>query len=552
MSNHATPAVTLADSDLPKPEIRHPRRGSFSLVWVVPIVAALIGLTLLIRSLLSAGTHIEVTFRSAESLQSGKTEVRYKDVVVGVVRGIHLADDLQNVVVNIEMTRQASKLAVEDSRFWVVKPRIDQGGVSGLGTLVSGAYISIDVGHSSEARREFVGLETPPVVTNDEAGTSFALRTTQLGSLGAGAPIYFRQIPVGRVGNYELDDGGRTVTLRIFIDSPYDKLVTADTRFWNASGVDVSLSAAGVKVSTESLVSILSGGIAFETLEDAEPAREGQSFWLNDNREMAMAPPSGRPVRVRMRFAESVRGLSVGAPVDLNGVAFGDVESVVLDYDEQKRELYGNVIARLFPQRLGKGYERLKALLAKTGGTEEDVLMRLLEEGLHAQLKTGNLLTGQLYVALEIPSAQRRRVQQAAVRESGLLVLPTERGSLAQMQTQVAEIVDRLSRIPFAELGQGLRDSITGVNRLLTRLDSDVTPAAVDTLDQARRTLESASQALRASESTLKEDARQTLYELERAGRSLRGLTDFLQRNPQSLLRGKRDAADPQPREDQE
>lgn len=522
-----------------QPEIRSRRRGSFSLVWFVPIIAALIGIALIIRAMLSAGTDIEISFKSAEGLQSGRTEVRYKDVVVGMVQTISLSEDLQQVVVSVELERHASKLAVEDTRFWVVRPRVDPGGISGLGTLVSGVYISLDAGKSKEQQRSFVGLETAPAVTSDREGTGYVLRATGLGSLGVGSPVYYRRIPVGRVGAYELDADGRSVTLQVFVDAPYDRFVTRDTRFWNASGIDLSLGASGLKVNTESLASVLAGGVAFQTPEEGEPAPTGSIYWLHEGRDVALAPPSGRPVRVRMRFTESVRGLVAGAPVDFHGVEFGNVESVELEYDEQRRQLFGSVVARMFPKRLGDGYERMRALYGNEDAAEEDVLARLVEEGLRAQLRSGNLLTGQLYVALEIPSGKRRAGRQELARDNGLLVMPTEQGSFAQLQTQIASIVDSFSKVPFEDLGRDLNASIRSADALLKRLEGELTPAATQALTEAQRALESANRALLSSDSGLQQDARQTMYELERAGRSLRSLADFLQRHPESLIRGK-------------
>ncbi len=524
----------------PPPELRQSRRGAPSLVWFVPIIAALIGIALVVRAMLSAGVLIEISFRSAEGLTAGQTELRYKDVVVGKVRSISLSDDLQSVSVAVELDRHASRLAVDDTRFWVVRPRIDTGGISGLGTLVSGVYIALDVGKSTELRREFVGLETAPSVTNDSVGTAFVLRANTLGSLGVGSPIYYRRLAVGRVGAYELNDDGRGVTLQMFIDAPYDRFVGTDARFWNASGVDVTLGAGGLAVNTQSLAAVLAGGVAFEAPSDDDPAPAGTEFWLHDDRKSALAPPSGRPVRVRMRFAESLRGLSVGAPIDLNGVEFGTVEAIELEYDDSSRQLYGNVIARVFPKRLGRGYDSLRAASSAGDGDNVDALImaRLVGDGLRAQLRSGNLLTGQQYVVLDF-GRRSRRTNGQVIAVDRTIEIPTDRGSLSQLQDQIASIVEQLSRVPFEDLGNNLRAAIGSADALLRRLEGEVAPEAAKTLVEAQRAIESANRALLASDSDMQQDLRQTLQEVERAGRSLRTLGDYLQRNPQALLRGK-------------
>jgi paraquat-inducible protein B len=533
-------------SSLPSPEIRRRRRGMPSLVWLVPIVAALIGIALVVRAALSAGVNLELTFKSAEGLQAGQTELRYKDVVVGTVRTISLSDDLQSVVVSVELDRKASNLAVDDSRFWVVRPRIDTGGISGLGTLVSGVYIAVDVGKSQEPRREFVGLETAPAVTSDSVGTSFVLRSTSLGSLGVGSPVYFRRIQVGRVGAHTLNEDGHGVTLQVFVDAPYDRFVTADTRFWNASGVDLSLGAGGLQVNTESLASVLAGGVAFHSPTDGDPAPKGTEYWLHDDRASALAPPSGRPVRVRMRFGESIRGLAVGAPVDFHGVEFGTVESVELEYDDDKRELFGNVVARLFPKRLGRGYDSLREA-AGGDGSDTQVLAALIGDGLQAQLRSGNLLTGQLYVVLDLSRKARGKAVGQVVAADGVIEIPTARGSLSQLQDQIANIVEQLGNVPFEDLGKNLRDAIASADVLLKRLEGELTPAATKTLIEAQRAIDSANRALLADDSGMQQDLRQSLQEVERAGRSLRALADYLQRHPESLIRGKRSDEDELP-----
>lgn len=532
---------------LPQPEVRPPkRRWTPSLVWLVPIIAAAIGVALVVRAMLSAGTMIAIRFASAEGLQSGKTEVRYKDVVVGMVRSISLDDDLQQVIVAVELDRHASRLAAEDTRFWVVRPRIDTGGISGLGTLVSGVYISLDAGKSPELQRQFVGLETAPAFTSDQKGTTYILRSTGLGSLDVGSPVYYRQIPVGRVGAYELNPEGRGVTLRVFVESPYDRFVTPDSRFWNASGIDLALGASGLQVNTESLATVLVGGVAFTTPGDGEPAAADAEFWLHEDRASALKPPSGRPLRIRMRFNESLRGLTVGAPVDFRGVDFGTVESIELDYDERKRSFVGDVVARVFPRRLGMAYERIRESEETGERGDRELLAKLVADGMRAQLRSGNLLTGQLFVALDImPKAAKSAV--APVPADGPLSIPTEQGSLSQLQTQIADIVEQLSRVPFEDMGKSLRDAIRSADALLKRVEGELAPEAAKTLVEAQRALDSANRALLSDDSGLQQDLRQTLVEVERAGRSLRALADYLQRHPEALIRGKNDSAEPAP-----
>lgn len=534
----------LTPDGLPAPQLGPPPRWKPALIWMVPAVAALVAIALAVRALLNAGVNVDITFKSASGLEANITEVRYKDVVVGMVRDISLSDDLSAVKVHVELDREAERLAVEDTRFWIVRPRVDTGGISGLDTLLSGAYLSMDVGESATRQRSFVGLDTPPAVTRDSKGTSYVLNTTNLGSVGPGSPVYFRRIAVGRVGAYELNPNGNTVKLQIFVDAPYDKFVTDDSRFWNASGIDLSVSATGLQLNTESLASVVAGGIAFSTAESGQQAAAGTEYWLHKDRKDAEEKPSGPPLRVAMRFSESLRGLAVDAPVDFRGIELGKVDAIELEYDAAAKGFAANVFATLYPQRLGRGYETLLASADNRKLSDRELLSGLVRSGLRAQLRSGNLLTGQLYVALDMV-AKPSKNGLLAHSDRQVLGIPTEPGSLAQLQTQIADIVEEISRVPFGDLGTNLRDTLASTNELVKRLDGELAPEAAKTLASARRALDSANNGLLSGDAGLQQDLRQTLGELEQAGRSLRSLADYLQRHPEALIRGRRDGDEP-------
>jgi len=283
--------------DLPEPVVRK-HRFSLSLIWLVPVLAALVGLSLVVHAWLQAGPEITITFQTAEGLESGKTPVKYKNVVIGKVTGLDLTDDRERVRVKVALNKSAEGFATQGTRYWVVRPRIGLGGVSGVDTLLSGAFIGTDVGDSKEEQYDFTGLEAPPAVLHGAPGKSFVLHTDDLGSLDTGSPVYYRRIQVGRVSSYTLDKDGKGVSLRIFVDGPNDRFVTRSTRFWNASGVDVSLGANGLKLNTQSLATVIAGGVAFEEPRgphDATPAPEDADFALFSDEATAMAPPDGPP-----------------------------------------------------------------------------------------------------------------------------------------------------------------------------------------------------------------------------------------------------------------
>jgi len=512
-----------------------------SLVWLIPIVAAVVGISLLIHTLASRGPEITVTFTSASGITPGKTAVRYKDVDIGIVKAVRLTRDRSHVVASIELTKDAETFAVTDTRFWVVRPRFAVTGVSGLETLLSGAYIGVDAGKATEARTEFTGLETPPAVTTDSSGKQFVLRATDLGSLDIGSPVYYRRLHVGQVVAYQLAPNGRDIILRVFVDKPYDALVTADTRFWHASGLDIKLDASGFKLSTQSLATVVLGGVAFQAPDNSvatKPAAENTQFLLAGDQTEAMKEPEElAPALAVLNFDQSVRGLSPGAPVDFRGVIVGQVRSIGIEYLRDKKSFRLPVVVELYPSRMGFR-ERDVADPARA----RVIIQTLVKRGMRAQLRTGNLLTGQLYVALDFfPKATAADFDQtAAVPE-----LPTTPGALDQIQTQLGDIVNKLDKVPFDQIGQDLRKAVAqldttlnSADRLVNRLNGDVAPQVLAAIQDARKTLNTANGTL-SSDAPLQQDTRRMLQELTRTAASLRALTDYLERHPEALLRGK-------------
>ncbi len=526
-----------------EPVVRRKNVARLSLVWIVPIVTALVGASLLLTHWLRSGPRLEIEFRTAEGLEAGKTQVRYKEVVIGRVESVSLGPERAHVLVEVQLDRSAASVAVQDTHFWVVRPRIGTAGVSGLGTLLSGAYIGVDAGTSSEPRRHFVGLEAPPFVLRGEPGRSFSLRATDLGSLEVGSPVYYRRARVGRVVGYTLDPTSDELVVQVFVEAPYDPLVTAQVRFWNASGLDLQLTASGLSLNAQTITSVLVGGIAFERLpgsEGATPAVPGTRFYLYSDKRSAMAPPDGPALTVRMVYPQSVRGLAVGAPVDFLGVEIGTVRALTPRYDPALRRYPMEVTADLYPMRLGKVRETMVPG-SPVGDTQADIrfLRMLVDHGMRAQLRTGNLLTGQQYVALDFdPKAAHATLDVS----NGVPSVPTQPGTLNELQPQIAEIVARLSKVPFEDIARDLRSTLRAARSAIAQL----TPEAQRTLAGVERTLTGVQQSLQRLDRNLldpsapvQRQVEDTMVELQRAAQALRALGEYLQRHPESMLRGK-------------
>ena len=528
---------------LPAPRVARRRDWLPSLIWLIPIVAALVGITLVVKILRDRGPEIVLTFKTAEGLEAGKTAVKYKDVQIGIVQSLRLARDRSHVRVRVQLTKEADSFTAEDSRFWVVRPRLDTTGFSGLSTLLSGAYIAADAGVSENTADEFTGLELPPIVTRDASGRQYLLHAGDIGSLDVGSPVYFRRIKVGQVAAYQLDSNGRGVTLRVFVNAPYDKFVGINTRFWHASGLDLRLDASGVRLRAQSLATIALGGISFRAPEDegGPVAQENTSFVLAEDEGAAMKEPDGPSQTMLLYFNQSLRGLSPGAAVDFRGVVVGEVKSIGVEFDRAEREFRMPVLVQVYPDRLRRqssdGQEESRF-------TQMQRLQFLVSKGLRAQLRTGNLLTGQVYVAIDFfPKAPAAKVDIS----QNPIELPTVPNSLDELQSQVQEIATKINRIPFDQLAADLRKSLATLDKTLTaaettvtRINNDVTPEIAAAMKDARKTINSAGRTL-ADDSPLQTDLRQTLQELTRTAGSIRVLTDYLERHPESLLRGKPD-----------
>ncbi len=542
----ASPLPASSPPPPPSPRVARRRQWLPSLIWLIPVVAALVGFTLVARILLSKGPEIELTFKTAEGLEANKTAVRYKDVQIGVVEKLRLARDRSHVSVTVQLNKDADAFIAQDTRFWVVRPRLDTSGISGLSTLLSGAYIGADAGVSDESAREFTGLETPPIVTRDASGQQFLLRANDIGSLDVGSPVYYRRIKVGQVAAFELDPDGRGVTLRVFVNAPYDKFVGANTRFWHASGLDMQINASGLTLRTQSLATILLGGIAFRAPEDTPGpvAQENTSFVLAEDESSAMKVPDGPAQTMLLYFNQSLRGLAPGAPVDFRGVVIGEVKSIGVQFDRSEREFRMPVLVQIYPDRLRRPVSGQTAEPPETEQQRRQRLEYLIGKGLRAQMRTGNLLTGQIYVALDFfPKAPRASVDLTKQPYQ----LPTMPNSLDELQSQVQEIATKINKVPFEEISKDVRTALgtldktlKGAEQLTRTLNNDVSPEITAAMKDARKTIGSAERAL-AEDSPLQNDMRQTLQELTRAAGSVRVLTDYLERHPESLLRGKPD-----------
>jgi paraquat-inducible protein B len=533
------------EADVPHAKPGHAHRAPFALVWVIPIVAAVLGGWIALHSWLAKGPTVAISFRNAEGIDPGKTIIRYKDVNVGTVTHVSFSRD-GSVLVSASLSHDAGEFVRADSQFWVVRPRVSAAGISGLSTLFSGAYVAFSAGRSERAGHEFKGLEVPPPDTEGRAGREFILHTSDAGSLQVGAPVLFHRVRAGEVTALQIDPDGSGMTLKVFVDSAYEQFVTAAVRFWQASGVDLTLDAQGLKVETQSAVAVLEGGLAFEAPPNsaaAAPAPPDTQFALFKDRAGAMSHPYTQIQSFRMYFTESLRGLSPGAPVDLHGILVGEVSRFGFEYDESAGIFRFPVDVDIYTDMLEEHYiagaHRPKVM---TQADQHEIVDRLVAAGMRARLKTGNLVTGQLYVDLDfVPNASPARINWS----TALPEMPSAAGGLSALADKLGDIATKLDKMPLERISgellktlQSLQTALNGTSTLVGHLNQDVAPEAAAALSSTREAMKALGSTL-SEASPLQSDLRDTLRQLARSARTLADLSDYLEQHPESLLRGK-------------
>lgn len=522
-------------SDYPQAEVRS--KKSFSLVWLIPIVAVVVGMVMAVQAIVTKGPLITVTFSNATGLVSGQTEVRYKDVTVGLVESIHLNDDLSSVLVEARMDNSIKPYLLDTTQFWIETARISGGEISGLDTLLSGVFIGMDPGDGTESERLFEGTDTPPVVTTGLPGSHFFLEAETLGSINIKNPVYFRQIKVGEVVSYQLMEDGSGVRTQIFINEPYDRFVKTLSRFWIASGIDFTLDAQGIQVDTESLTSILYGGISFDTpigFDEEVEAESGAVFRLFKNHGESLEEHYLKRSYYFAQFPHSVRGLKPGSPVEFLGFKIGEVVDMKLEFDVEKVEFSAPILFYVEPERI---HVKNKSVVYGEGWMDE-----MVRRGLRVQLENGNLLTGQLYIDLVIhESIEVQKIDYSMAHP----LLPSVPSDVEALTSSVRSILDDLKMVNFQRIGNDLHETLTVLNRnlektdkLFTNLNTTTTPRVDFALEDLRLTLRDLRDSF-GSESNLNQDARLALIELTKASRSFKVLTDYLSEHPEAIVSGK-------------
>ena len=550
-------------ASLPSVAVR--KRRWPSPIWLLPLIALLIGLWLLYQNWYKTGPTIVVQFTNAEGIEPGKTEVRYKAVAVGKLKSLRVSDDLKYVDAEIILSRDMGKHLGSDARFWIVSPRITRSGISGLSTFFSGTYIGMSPGTNSDDQTYYMGEDRPPVIAPTEAGRRFYLLADSLGSIDIGAPIFYKQLQVGEVIDFKLLDKNAGVQLEMFIRDPYYELVRNNSRFWNASGAEFKFGANGATFRMESLTSLISGGIAFETPKafDESPASPAQqTFVLYKNYDNTQEKQYAQRLYYVMHFQGNVRGLAVGNPVEFQGVPVGQVENIDIRLDKTSQQLKVPVLVSIQPQQFDESL---------TPNTADMAMRQLVDRGLRAKLDTSSLLTGQKVITLTMEKSPK---SADIVKIGGYSEFPTISAALDDLPTMAADVMGSLQEtldgvkqiVNSGKLDKTIdsansmlkevEKAVKEAQKVIKQVDQQTLPGVTKNLERVTGNVDQVSQEFNRSLQQLQGSLEQidrltarnspTQYQLDEmmeevtnAARSVRTLSETLERKPNSLLRGK-------------
>lgn len=547
-----------------QPTVKKSRR--LSSAWIIPIVAIFLGGYLIARHFGGLGPAVQITFETAEGLEAGKTRVLCRSVEVGVVETVNLNDSLSGVETTIRLRDDAEKLLREDTRFWVVRPRIGGGGVSGLGTLLSGAYIELDPGTEGEAQKRYEGLEQPPATSQNTPGKRIELTASEAGSIDVGAPIIYRGLEVGQIERREFNDETQQIIYSAFVRSPFDQFVTTNVRFWNNSGVTLNAGANGVSIETASIETILRGGVTFSLPRNELPAgiaAADSRFRIYDSEDDMNDVQPSTDLAYLLRFDSSVRGLHVGAPVEFRGILVGKVQEVSYAYAKNFDDRRVPVVIRL-------DRKVVEQIVSADGYEAEEAIERAVGKGLVATLRTGSLLTGALFVSLEYPSDEK--VTEAVAKGTNRLgdggkfrTIPTMEGGFAMIEDRVNDILKMVEELPIQDTvvqakqtlasiegtSEGAKVAIATAQRTMNSLDRVISsdefaelPADIQNLLRDTRTTVAGV----GPDSPIYTDVARTLEDLQATMQSIKVLVDSIENRPNSLIFGREgDGRDPVP-----
>ncbi|SHF79895.1 intermembrane transport protein PqiB [Vibrio gazogenes] len=534
-------------------------RMHFNSIWFVPLIAAIVAGWMLVENWSRQGPEVTVVAESADGLVAGKTKVKAHNVDVGEVTDIHLSDDFNHAIIRIRMEQGSEAMLNSKSKFWVVKPRVGKEGISGLGTILSGAFINIHPGRGGEKREHFTMLKQPPLSTADNQGIRLKLYSTDNAKMEVGSPVHFRGFEVGYIENVGFDVKRKAITYHIFVNAPYDALVRSNVQFWMTPGLVVEGTAKGVEVRMDSLQTLFSGGISFgmtNARDAGSSVKDLTEFRLFSSKEAAANNRYDKYIDYIMLVRGSISGLLPGAPLEYNGIRLGTVKEVpfrggVIESSEDIRMPSIPILVRLEPQRIAS---HLSEKIIKLDEWRK-MLAQGFDQGMRATLSSSNLLTGAKVVSVVFVKDPKPMTETMYL---GYPVFPTVSSSLASMQEKITLILDHLAALPMEQtvgrLNQTLaaaddtfnelHEASKSLKKLLSQQNTQEIPdRLVSVLETLNETLSDYQ-----AQGALGQNIQQSLDAVQRNLETLYPLLQDLHRQPNSIIFGKQSEADIEPK----
>lgn len=510
-----------------------------SVIWLIPLIALIAGGWLLMKDIRNRGPEITLLMDSADGIEVNNTVVKVLSVEVGRVSRIRLRSDRKGVEVTARLTADAKDMMRKDTQFWVVKPRIDQSGISGLNTLVSGSYIAFTPGKSEETEERFEVLDIPPIAAIGQNGLRLKLIGANDKIIGAGSPVLYEDFNVGVVESAQFDAKDQTVNYTIFIQSPNDKLVGEHSQFWLQSGISIETTGNGIHVDSAPIPALLSGAIAFSPPaggDKGKPAVNDDTFELYNNRSEIENLPTERSLYYTAFFKQSVRGLAPGAPVEYKGINIGAVADVPYFAQNDSLRLFENgwipVRIRIEPERM----ERNAA--AQSREYWQSQLQTALNKGLTATIASNNLITGSKMIELDERPSESAKLKPFAD-YNGNVVIATRSSGLDDLQAQLGSLLEKFNKLPLDktvdELNGSLRElktTLHSANALIGKPQTQNIPNELNqTLRELRQTLQGVS-----PQSPLYGDVQTTLQSIDKTLKDAQPVINTLKEKPNSLI----------------
>ena len=526
-------------------------------VWIVPLLALAVALWMVWQDTRGTGPTITVAVGDAEGIEAGKTQVKVRNVDVGQVTEVRLSEDFSSAVIEVAMNEGTERMLNPDTRIWVVKPRIGRQGISGLGTLLSGAYIRLQPGESKEQQSHFKALEQPPVTSQETPGRRLNLTSEGQTSVTVGDSVQYQGFTVGQVEQAEFLVDERQTRYQIFVKAPYDELITENTRFWLQRGVSIQWNSQGLDLALGSIESLLGASVTFGVPEGqprGDKLTSEQEFELFESLEEAKQQGYIHGIDYVVLLDESVAGLEKGAPVQFKGVRVGTVREVPLRWFPENGD---EAPLKRIPILIRFEPERLRGLVADIDIENwEKRLPELFRQGLRANIRASNLLTNTLFVDVRFyPNADEESVDD---KFAGYPVMPAMASDFARLEEKLTALMDKFNQLP---LEQGLNDfsaAMSSVDSTAKKLDSvSESLAAIVEQPQMKQLPQLFQQNLIqlkeltgsfSEGSPTRQQLNQTLTEIEQLSRELKPVIELLQEQPNSLIFSPSIEPDPEPK----